>query len=140
MSNTRRATPKKLKWTSLENEALKQREKMGEPVHAPPFVIEVGGGRPDIEITEPDTFERQAIIADFVGGWERGEWTTSAVMPLLRALTGDQFPRVWPMLKDQKDAALAVTLINAMFEHFKESAVIENAKAAAELPGGSEGS
>lgn len=128
--------PKTYKFQSFKREALKRRDKAPARKVIPPFVID--DIEPPIMITEPDTLERQVVIADYVGQWQRGDWDMGNTIPLLKALCGDQFGRVWMLVKDDPDPAVLIPLINAMFDHF--NSVIESLEEAAELPGGSEDS
>lgn len=127
---------KTYKFHNFVKEAEKRRAQTGPKREVAPFVID--DVQPPIVITEPDTLERQIIIADYVGQWQRGDWDMGNMLPLLRALCGDQFPRVWMLVKDDPDPAVLTPLVNAMFEHFRE--VLDSVTEAAELPGGSEDS
>lgn len=124
---------KTYKFARMKKEAEKRREKQAPLPDIPPFIID--DVTPPIEISSPDTLERQLIISDFIGQWRAGNWDMSNSMHLLRALCGEQFGRVWMLIKDDPDPAVMLELINAMFDHF--SAVLGDATEAAELPGGS---
>jgi hypothetical protein len=126
---------KTYQFSKMKREAERKREKSPrkrEPI--PPFIID--DVTPHIVITEPDTVERMLTIADFVGMQQSGQWDNSAYIPLLRALCGDQFGRVWMMVKDDPDTEVLLNLINALFDHF--SGVLKDVREAEEdLPGGS---
>jgi hypothetical protein len=136
MGNTPKRKPAKVyKFSVMKASAEKSRaERPQVPVIAP-FVMDVGEGSQPIKITAPDTLERQLIVADFIGQWKSGQWDNSNSINLLRALCGDQFGRVWMLIKDDPDPAVMLELVNAMFEHF--DAMLGEIEEAAELPGGS---
>ena len=144
MANTRRRVnkdtkatqTKSYKFANFQKEADAKRAKAAPPPEFPPFVID--DITPEIRITAPDTLERMLVIGDYIGMWRSGNWDTSASLPLLRALCGNQFGRVWMLIKDDPDPNTMLAMINAMFEHFSE--VIEPVQEAEELPGGSEDS
>ena len=102
----------------------------------PPFIID--DVNPPIVITQPDTLERMIVISDFVASGQAGKWDTQNSLPLLQAMCGDQFGRVWMLVKDDPDGYAMIELINAMWEHF--ASVVAELGEVAELPGGSEGS
>lgn len=127
---------KTYKFATMKREADKHRANQPVAKEIDPFVID--DVDPPIKITAPDTLERQLVISDFVGQWKSGNWDMSNSIHLLRALCGEQFGRVWMLIKDDPDPAVMIELVNAMFEHFKDA--LEIAEEAGELPGGSEGS
>ena len=125
--------PKTYRFSKFRAEAEKKRAKETPRTEVPPFVID--DVTPPIVITQPDTLERQIVIGDFVASGNAGNWNGQNAMPLLQALCGDQFGRVWMLVKDDPDAHAMIALIEAMFEHF--ASVLEDVNGAAELPGGS---
>jgi hypothetical protein len=100
----------------------------------PPFVMD--DVTPPIVITAPDTQERILVSAEGFSLVQRGDM--GAVMPLLRALCGDAFDRVWWLVKDDKGTDRTIALLNALSEHFDE--VLAPYMEANDLPGGSQGS
>jgi hypothetical protein len=135
MSNTKTAQPKVYKFTSFQNEAERSRKDAESRPEVPPFVMEVpGDDAPDIVITAPDTLERMLIIADTIGA--DGTFELSRTLTVLRALCGEAFPRVWSLVKNDKDPAVLIPLVQAIFRHF-ESVIAEAQEANADLPGGS---
>lgn len=125
---------KTYKFATLRAEAKKRTKAQGRP-EAPeiePFVMD--DVEPPIVITAPDTLERQLVIAEMIG--PAGDFSASQALPLLKALCGPAFPRVWLLIKDDKDPNTAIALVQALVEHLFD-AVTEGA---AEVPGGSQGS
>jgi hypothetical protein len=92
---------------------------------------------PPIVIEPPDD-KRLLIISECMG--MDGSFHVSRVMPLLRALCGDQFPRVWMLIPDDDPQAqdLLVLLAQELADHF--GGALRDAMQASELPGGTEGS
>lgn len=128
---------KTYKFATIKREAQKAAADQPKRKDLPPFVIE--DVQPPIVITQPDTVERQLIIAECIG--RDGTFDFASVMPLLRALCGDQFGRVWYLVKDDKDPNTLIALVQTLVEHFQEEAgSLADAVEANELPGGSEGS
>lgn len=128
------AKKKTYKFATLKKEAEK---KVGERPKAKvpdPFILD--DIEPPIVITAPDTVERQLIIAECMG--RDGTFDMANAMPLLRALCGDQFGRVWYLIRDDTEADTTIALVQAIVQHFNSNLgdIIE----AAELPGGSTGS
>jgi hypothetical protein len=143
MSNTKKATPirqaprgKAYKFATMKREADKRRADREDVPEVEPFVID--DVEPPIRITMPDTLERKLIVSDSFGAWKSGQWNTSGTIPLLQALCGDEFGRVWMMIKDDPDELVMLELIQAMFDHF--ASVLTDVTGAADLPGGSEDS
>lgn len=97
----------------------------------PPFVID--DVVPPIVITAPDTLERQLQIAELIDG---GDITPGQALPLLRALCGDAFPRVWALIKNDTDSNTAIALVQTLVAHMYGAIEGE----ASEVPGGSPGS
>lgn len=132
------AKKKTYKFATLKKEAEK---KVGErpKVKVPdPFVLE--DIQPPIVITSPDTVERQLIIAECIG--RDGNFDMANVMPLLRALCGDQFGRVWSLVKNDTEPDTLIGLCQAMVDHFSSEAGgkgLADMVEANELPGGSTG-
>lgn len=125
--------PKTYKFSKLKREAEKHRSGQPRQREIPPFVID--DVEPPIQITSPDTLERKLVIADNYASWRSGQWEMSGTIPLLQALCGDQFGRVWMMIKDDPDEAVMLEMIKAMFDHF--SAALGDVEETADLPGGS---
>jgi len=97
----------------------------------PPFVID--DVTPPIVITAPDTLERQLQIAELI---DNGEIGVGQALPLLRALCGDAFPRVWSLIKNDKNPNTAIALVQTLMAHMYGAIEGE----ASEVPGGSQGS
>jgi hypothetical protein len=97
----------------------------------PPFVID--DVTPPIVITAPDTLERQLQIAELI---QTGDIEAGQVLPLLRALCGEAFPRVWSLIKNDKDSRTAVALVQTLAAHMYGAIEGE----AGDVPGGSQGS
>jgi len=98
----------------------------------PPFVMD--DVSPPIVITAPDTLERQLVIAEMIDA--RGEFGASQALPLLRALCGDAFPRVWALIRHDKNPQTAIALVQTLVAHMYDAIEGE----ASEVPGGSKGS
>jgi hypothetical protein len=134
MSNTQKAKPKTFKFSDFQNQAERKRADQDERVEPPPFVMEMPGDQDDVVITAPDTLERILVITDTIG--PDGTFALERSLTVLRALCGDAFPRVWSLVKNDKDPALMVAIVQAIFKHFEE--VLRDAQEAnEELPGGS---
>lgn len=121
------------KFATIKKEAEKRSAKRTPRPDIPPFVID--DVTPPITITAPDTVERQLIIADLMGD---GTYNIANSLPLLKVLCGDQFPRVWALVKDDKDPEALIGVIQAITSHFET--VIADAMGAQSEPGGSEDS
>ena len=130
MARTPTKTVKTFKFAALKKEAEAKAEGREKRKLPPPFVMD--DVEPPIVVTAPDTVERQMIIAEMIG--PNGEFHPSAALPLLRALCGPAFPRIWQLIKDDTEPDLTVLLIQNILDHFK-SAIPETE--AAEQPGGS---
>lgn len=132
MANTKKikAKTKTYKFAALREEAARQ--DTPSPVEYLPFVID--DVTPPIVITAPDTLERQLVIAEMIG--PQGDFSAGQALPLLRALCGPAFPRVWSLIKDDRDPNTAIALVQALIAHHYDAIEGE----ASELPGGSEGS
>jgi hypothetical protein len=130
------ATKKKqktYKFAQLRAEADKRSAEREPQRVIPPFVLD--DISPPIVITAPDTLERQLVIAEMIG--PEGHFQAGQALPLLRALCGEAaFPRVWALIKNDKNADTAIRFVQTLIAHFYEAIEGE----AAELPGGSEGS
>jgi len=127
-------TPGTYKFAALRAEAARASERDGtdyEP-KVPPFIID--DVQPPIVITAPDTLERQLVIAEMIS--DDGSFGASQALPLLRALCGPAFSRVWPLIKDDRDPNTAIAFVQALISHFYAALEL----GAAEVPGGSEGS
>ena len=122
------------KFAALRAEAARASAQSGVDYETsvPPFVID--DVAPPIVITAPDTLERQLIIAEMIN--EDGNFGVSQALPLLRALCGPAFARVWPLIKDDRDPNTAIAFVQALITHFYDALEM----GAAEVPGGSEGS
>lgn len=118
------------KFADLRAEAARRAQDRPTPSSkVPPFVID--DVAPPIVITPPDTLERQLIIAQMIG--PQGSFGSAQALPLLRALCGPAFDRVWLMIKDDRDANTAIALVQALIGHYYDALEIE----AADVPGGS---
>lgn len=129
------AKTKGYKFATLKKQAEEKAGKTAKGPKPTPFVLE--DVQPPISINPPD--EKRALeISEYVGS--DGTFHMAYARPLLRALCGDQFGRVWALIPDDDDSAgvLITDLVQAMFEHFNTS--LKDAREAAELPGGSAGS
>jgi len=119
------------KFASLRAEAARRNEGAEQRQEVPPFVID--DVEPPIVVTAPDTLERQLIIAEMIG--PQMDFQAGQALPLLRALCGPAFPRIWSLIKDDKDPNTAIAFVQALISHFYDAIEAE----AAEVPGGSEG-
>lgn len=130
----RRGT-KTYKFATLTAEAkTRMDDRERERPEVPPFVLD--DVDPPIIITAPDTLERILVAAEGFSQVQAGD--LGAVMPLMRALCGEAFPRVWYLVREDAGPDRAVALLNALSVHFEE--VLAPFKEAEELPGGSEDS
>jgi len=120
------------KFADLRAEAARRSTGDPEPIQIEPFVID--DVTPPIVITAPDTLERQLVISDAIA--RDGEFDASQALPLLKALCGDAFSRVWQLIRHDKNANTAIALVQTLVGHFYDQLEIE----AADVPGGSEGS
>ena len=136
MSNTVKIKKKKqaatYKFADLRAEAQAASAEGEEQPEVPPFVID--DVTPPIVITAPDTLERQLVIAEMID--VQGNFSAGQALPLLRALCGDAFPRLWMLIKNDRDPNTAIALVQSLVSHFYAAIEVE----AASLPGGSEGS
>jgi len=123
------------KFATLKKQAAEKSAGRPERKKAKPFVLE--DVEPPIVIEPPDD-KRGLIISECIG--PDGTFHMSQARPLLKALCGIQFGRVWQLIPDDDESAseLIAELVKAMFEHWNES--LKDAQEAAELPGGTEGS
>lgn len=129
------AKSKGISFAKLKKEAEAKAAKREPRKVLPPFVI--NDVEPPIEITMPDTNERQLMIAEMVG--RNGDFDPQHSLPLLRALCGPAFGRVWMLVRDDKEPDTLIALIQAIFMHFQDTIEVMQA-AEEELPGGSEDS
>lgn len=130
-------TKKHYKFSKFREEAAKKAKGRAKPPEIDPFVID--DVEPHIIITAPDTVERQLVIAEMIG--PNGEFHINNALPLLRAMCGDQFGRVWMLVRDDKDPGTLLALIQALVEHFTaQAAALGDVVEAADLPGDSQGS
>lgn len=120
------------KFAQLRAEAAQRAEGHEDQREIPPFVMD--DISPPIVITAPDTLERQLVIAEMIS--PQGNFSASQALPLLRALCGPAFDRVWSLIRNDRDPNTAIALVQALVSHFYDAIEAE----AAELPGGSEGS
>jgi hypothetical protein len=126
---------KTYKFSTLTRDAkAKMDARAAERPEVPPFVID--DVSPPIVVTAPDTLERMLVAAEGMGVVMRGDM--SAVMPLLRALCGDAFERVWWLVREDKGPDRILAVVMAIAKHFEE--VLAPLMEANELPGGSEDS
>jgi len=129
------AAPQTYKFAQFREEARAITAVAGEPEPMyPPFVID--DVEPPIVITAPDTLERQLQIAELIGDEGTVNFTASQALPLLRALCGPAFPRVWALIRHDKDPQTAIALVQALTAHMYGAIEGE----ANETPGGSQGS
>src|SRR3954466_8199252 len=122
------------KLSELRAEASRKDADRKPPPEIDPFVI--NDVEPPIVITAPVELGRTLIIMDGVG--RNGEFEMANALPLLRALCGDQFGRVWALIADNRTDSLMVAIIQKMMDHFK--GLMDVAMEAQKQPGGSEGS
>jgi hypothetical protein len=134
MASKIKTASKTYKFAALKQQAERQQEGREARKTPPPFVFD--DVEPPIVITAPDTVERQLVIAEMIG--PNLEFAPGAVRPLLKALCGKEFPRVWALVKDDTEPDLTVLLITQILEHFKQAGLAM--AEAADLPGGSEAS
>lgn len=131
------AKKKTYKFATLKKEAAKKAADRPKAKLPDPFVLD--DVQPPIVITAPDTVERQLVIAECIG--RDGNFDMANVMPLLRALCGDQFGRVWFLVKNDTEPDTLIALCQTMVDHFAEQGgLTADMVEAAELPGGSTGS
>lgn len=129
------AKGKGISFAKLKKEAEAKAAKREPRKVLEPFVI--NDVEPPIVITSPDTNERQLMIAEMIG--RDGTFDTTNSLPLLRALCGTSFGRVWMLVRDDTEPDTLIALIQAIFKHFED--VIKGLQEAEEeLPGGSEDS
>jgi hypothetical protein len=132
------------KWADFQKEADRRAGERGDGPRPPvePFVID--DVQPPIIINAPDE-KTGMVIAEQIG-MVTGDLIDPAtsvqrVLPLLRALCGDQFPRVWAMLPKENTTESVYVVLQALMDHFSEQMkVLAHAKEAAGLPGGSQAS
>jgi hypothetical protein len=122
------------KLSALRAEAARKDANRKPPPEIDPFIIK--DVEPPIVITAPVEVGRVLVIMDCVG--RNGEFDMANALPLLRALCGDQFGRVWSLIADNKTDSLMVAIIQKMMDHFK--GLMDVAMEAQKQPGGSEGS
>lgn len=138
MGNSKKAATKGLpktttyKFADLRAEAKRRGANDPPQQVVQPFVLD--DVAPPIVITAPDTLERQLIIGDIIGS--NGDFEAAQALPLLKALCGDAFGRVWSLIKHDKDPNTAIAFVQTLIMHFYDQIEIE----AADVPGGSEGS
>lgn len=132
-----KTSPKKgVSFVALKREAEQRAVARGKPrPKIEPYVIH--DVEPPIIINPPDD-KRLLVISECIG--VDGTFHSSRVMPLLRALAGDQFGRVWMLIPDDDPAAaeIMLALVQSMVDHFMGA--LRDAMGVAEQPGGSEGS
>jgi hypothetical protein len=139
MSNTKRAvTAAKAangKWASLKREAEQRASNRPARPKIEPYIID--DVEPPIVIEPPDD-KRLLVISECVGS--DGTFHIARVLPLLRALCGNEFPRVWMLIPDNSAEAqdLMGLLASELIQHFMGA--LRDAMQAADLPGNSEGS
>ncbi len=129
------AKGKTFKFSTIKAEAEKNAPERVVP-DVGPFVLD--DIDPPIVITFPDTIERQMIIGESMSADATITFRPQTTLPLLRALCGTAFDRVWMLVRDDKTPDALLGLIRAMFEHWGEA--LQTIIEAGELPGGSEGS
>ncbi len=129
------AKNKAYKFATLKANAKKEAGKRAATPVVKPFVLE--DVQPPISVNPPDP-KRALEIAEYIGS--DGTFKMSNARPLLRAMCGNQFGRIWELIPDDDDSAseLIAQLVQAMFEHFNED--LADALEAKELPGGTKGS
>ncbi|QWS68134.1 tail assembly chaperone [Gordonia phage VanLee] len=101
-------------YARIQREAAEMRKKAGSSSQdLEPYVID------DVEppiIIHPPSVDGQLTIAENVG--PKGEIRVSSIRTVLRALTGENFDRVYELVKDGDEFDL-VALINDIRGHFK---------------------
>lgn len=138
MSNTKKATgvvTKKGRWAQLQEQAAQRAAARGARPKIEPYVFD--DVEPPIVISAPDD-KRLLIISEALG--PDLTFHPGRVMPLLRALCGNEFQRVWMSIPDDDDSSsdMLMLITQALIDHFGHA--LHNASAAAELPGGTEAS
>lgn len=131
----KKAVTKTFKFQQLraEAQARASARKKARP-EVEPFVLD--DIQPPIVITPPTSVERQLVIAELLD--DDGSYEAGKALPLLRALCGNQFGRVWQLIKDDEDPDTLILLVQMIFDHFNVQ--IAELQEAASLPGGSEAS
>jgi hypothetical protein len=132
------------KWADFQKEADRRTGEGGSQPRpsVEPFVID--DVEPPIVIPPPD--EKTAlIIAEQIGmlslDMSDPKVSMQRILPLLRAFCGDQFPRVWALLPAENTTNAVYVVMQALQDHFTaQMALLQHAKQAADLPGGSEAS
>jgi hypothetical protein len=127
--------PKATKWATLKKQAA-ERAGAGRPrVKLEPYIID--DVQPPIVIEPPDD-KRLLVIAECLG--PDLQFAAQRTLPLLRALCGDQFPRVWQLVPDNDPNAMAMfaVLTEELINHF--IVALKDAVEAQDLPGGTGGS
>lgn len=129
------AKTKTYKFATLKAQGEKEAGKRGKIPKAKPFIL--ADVDPPISIEPPDP-KRALEISEYIG--QDGTFHMSRARPLLKAMCGVQFGRVWQLIPDDDDSAseIIAQLVQAMFEHFNDS--LSDVTEAADLPGGTEGS
>lgn len=125
---------KGINFAKLKKEAEAKAAKRPKRKVLEPFVI--NDVDPPIQITAPDTVDRQLTIAEMID--RDGQFDTGNSKVLLRALCGPAFGRVYMLVKDDTEPDTLIALIQAIFTHFQD--VIVEMQETEELPGGTEDS
>ncbi len=130
------AKGKGFKFATIKAEAIRNAPERPTPVDVGPFILE--DLDPPITITFPDTIERQMIIAESMSADATITFRPNTTLPLLRALCGPAFDRVWMLVRDDKTPDALMGLVRAMLEHWAEA--LRDVIEASEVPGGSQDS
>lgn len=110
--------------------ALKAEAKKANPTK-PPFVLD--DVVPKITIKAPRSFDQVLEFSALLG--PNGGIPERNVKPALEIMCGDQFARVWDLIKDE-DVSVGMGLFGALLEHYNTEYDAE----AADVPGGSDAS
>lgn len=132
-TKTQRPTSKgkTMKWSTLKREAEKKADAREPRKVTPPFIID--DVEPPIVIEAPD--DKRVIDIFALMGPQRN-FHPGVMKPLLEALCGPQFPRVWMLIPDNSPVAtdMITQLAQMLVDHFISGTIEEEA---ADLPGGS---
>lgn len=92
---------------------------------------------PPIVITPPEDAERQMELAELFG--EQGQFRMSDARRVLRNICGDEFDRVWELVRGEHISVL-LALIDDMGQHFAAQGSPADNVTEADFPGGSSAS
>lgn len=127
--------PKATKWATLKKQAAERTKGGQRRPQVEPYVID--DVQPPLVIEPPDD-KRLLIIAECLG--PDLQFAPQRTLPLLRALCGDQFPRIWQLVPDNEPNSMALfgVLAEELINHF--IVALKDVADAGELPGGTGGS